>query len=150
MATTLTTDERSADAVRSFIATWNTHRIGDIVERLDPGIVFRSPLFAEATRGIEPRKGEIENFLTSMPDFNFDVIRIASSGDLVAAELVGTGTSTGPAKLPGREPIPPNGRHVEFGMAGFFRVTSEGKIAEESYFYDRLTMIQQLNPAPST
>jgi hypothetical protein len=34
-------------------------------------------------------------------------------------------------------------------MAGFFRVTSEGKIAEERYYYDRLDFIQQLNPASS-
>jgi len=32
-------------------------------------------------------------------------------------------------------------------MAGFFRVTTERKIAEERYYYDRLELIQQLNPA---
>jgi ketosteroid isomerase-like protein len=31
-------------------------------------------------------------------------------------------------------------------VAGFFRVTREGKIAEERYYYDRLTLLQQLNP----
>jgi hypothetical protein len=31
-------------------------------------------------------------------------------------------------------------------MAGFFRVTPEGKIAEEGYYYDRLDLLQQLNP----
>jgi steroid delta-isomerase-like uncharacterized protein len=140
----------SADVVRSFIATWNTHQISAIVELFDPGIVFRSPLFADPVRGIDARKGEIKNFLTSMPDFNFELMRIAENGDLVATELVGTGTSTGPAVLPGRDPIPPNGRHVEFGIAGFFRVTAEQKIAEETYYYDRLTMIQQLNPASAS
>jgi len=34
-------------------------------------------------------------------------------------------------------------------MAAFFRVTAEGKVAEERYYYDRLNMIQQLNPASS-
>ena len=90
--------------------------------------------------------------MTSMPDFRYRLIRIASEGDFVAAELVGTGTSTGPTKLPGRDPIPPTGRHVEFAMAGFFRVTPEGKIAEERYYYyyyyyyDRLDLMQQLTP----
>jgi hypothetical protein len=32
-------------------------------------------------------------------------------------------------------------------MAGFFRVTSEGKIAEERYYYDRLALIQGLQSA---
>ncbi len=31
-------------------------------------------------------------------------------------------------------------------MAGFFRVTPEGKVAEERYYYDRLDLLQQLNP----
>ena len=33
-------------------------------------------------------------------------------------------------------------------MAGFFRVTPEGKIAEERYYYyyDRLDLMQQLTP----
>jgi len=81
-----------------------------------------------------------------MPDFEFKLIGIAANGDFVATELVGTGTSTGPAIIPGRDPIPPSGRHVEFGMAGFFRLTPEGLVAKERYHYDRLTMIQQLNP----
>lgn len=42
--------------------------------------------------------------------------------------------------------IPPTGRHVEFGMAGFFRLTAEGKIVDERYYYDRLDLLQQLNP----
>jgi hypothetical protein len=71
----------------------------------------------------------------------------AANGDFVATELVGTGTSTGPAIISGRDPIPPSGRHVEFGMAGFLPLDSGGwLVAEERYYYDRLTMIQQLNP----
>jgi len=142
-------ESNSAEVVRSFIATWNTHDTSAILDLLDPDIVFRSPLFASPVRGLEARKGEIETFLTSMPDFAFKLLGIAAEGDFVATELVGSGTSTGPAKLPGRDPIPPTGRHVEFGMAGFFRVTAGGKIAEERYYYDRLDFIQQLNPASS-
>ena len=142
-----TMDSSSAEVVRSFIATWNTHDASAILDLLDPDIVFRSPLFSSPVRGLEARKGEIETFLTSMPDFAFKLIGIAAEGDFVATELVGSGTSTGPAILPGRDPIPPSGRHVEFGMAGFFRLTPEGLVAEERYYYDRLAFIQQLNPA---
>ena len=142
-------ESNSAEVVRSFIATWNTHDTSAILALLDPDIVFRSPLFASPVRGLEARRGVDENFLTSMPDFAFQLLGIAAEGDFVATELVGSGTSTGPAKLPGRDPIPPTGRHVEFGMAGFFRVTAGGKIAEERYYYDRLAFIQQLNPASS-
>jgi len=138
----------SLEIVRSFIATWNEHDINATMELLDPDIVFQSPLFSNPVRGIGERTEVNESFMTSMPDFRYRLIRIASEGDFVAAELVGTGTSTGPTKLPGRDPIPPTGRHVEFAMAGFFRVTPEGKIAEERYYYyyDRLDLMQQLTP----
>jgi len=136
----------SLEIVKSFITTWNEHDINATVELLDPDIVFQSPLFSKPVRGIKARAEVNDNFMTSMPDFAYRLIRIASEGDYVAAELVGTGTSTGPAKLPGRDPIPPTGRHVEFAMAGFFRVTPKGKIAEERYYYDRLDLLQQLNP----
>ena len=137
----------SAEIVRSFIATWNEHDVNATMELLDPDIVFQSPLFSEPIRGTAARTEVNENFMASMPDFAYRLVRIASDGDYVAAELVGTGTSTGPAKLPARDPIPPTGRRVEFAIAGFFRVTPEGKVAEERYYYDRLALLQQLNPA---
>jgi predicted ester cyclase len=136
----------SLEIVRSFITTWNDHDINVTMELLDPDIAFQSPLFSDPVRGIRARTEVNENFMTSMPDFQYQLIRITSDGDYVAAELVGTGTSTGPTRLPGRDPIPPTGRHVEFPMAGFFRVTAGGKIAEERYCYYRLVLLQQLNP----
>ena len=147
--TTQNTSEENKQIVRTFLETWNTHDISATLDLLDPDIVLRSPLFSSPVRGLEARRGVDENFLTSMPDFAFKLLGIAAAGDFVATELVGSGTSTGPAKLPGRDPIPPTGRHVEFGMAGVFRVTAGGKIAEERYYYDRLDFIQQLNPSSS-
>ena len=138
--------QNSAEIVRSFIDTWNEHDIDATMKLLDPDIAFQSPLFSEPVRGIAARTEVNQNFMTSMPDFAYRLIRMASDGDYVAAELIGTGTSTGPTILPGRDPLPPTGRHVEFAMAGFFRVTPEGKIAEERYYYDRLVLLQQLNP----
>jgi steroid delta-isomerase-like uncharacterized protein len=140
----------SIEIVKSYIATWNKHDTNATMELLDPDIVFQSPLFSNPVRGTEARTEVNENFMTSMPDFEYRLIRIASDGDYVAAELDGAGTSIGPTKLPGRDPLPPTGRHVEFAMAGFFRVTPEGKIAEERYYYDRLDLLQQLNPPPQS
>ena len=93
--------KNSLEIVRSFITTWNDHDISATMELLDPDIAFQSPLFSDPVRGIKARTEVNENFMTSMPDFQYRLIRIASDGDYVAAELVGTGTSTGPTKLPG-------------------------------------------------
>jgi limonene-1,2-epoxide hydrolase len=53
---------------------------------LDPDIVFQSPLFANPIRGIAARNEVNDNFMTSMPDFEYRLIRIASDGDFVAAD----------------------------------------------------------------
>src|SRR5260370_34983381 len=90
-------ESSSAEVVRSFIATWNTHDTSAILDLLDPDIVFRSPLFSSPVRGLEERKGEIVNFVTSMPDFQFKLIGIAAEGGFVAADLVGSGAETGPS-----------------------------------------------------
>jgi limonene-1,2-epoxide hydrolase len=68
----------SLEIVRSFIATWNEHDINATMELLDPDIAFQSPLFSDPVRGIKARTEVNENFLTSMPDFAYRLIRIAS------------------------------------------------------------------------
>ncbi len=83
-------ESKSAEVVRSFIATWNTHDTSATLDLLDPDIVFRSPLFSSPVRGLEARRGVDENFLTSMPDFAFKLLGIAAAGDFVATELVGS------------------------------------------------------------
>jgi predicted ester cyclase len=138
----------SVEIVTSFIETWNKHDAGETMTYLDPDVIFQSPLFR--VKGLQARTEVNEGFMTSMPDFTYTLLRIVGNADLVAAELLGAGTSTGPAKLPGREPIPPTGRRVEFPMAGFFRLNAEGKIADERYYYDRVDLMQQLNPPSQT
>ena len=132
------------DIVKAFIATWNKHDTQATMAQLDPDVVFQSPLFH--VKGVAARTEVNAGFMTSMPDFTYKLMRIGGDGDFVAAELLGAGTVTGVTKLPGRDPIPPTGRQVEFAMAGLFRVTPEGKIADERYYYDRMDLMQQLNP----
>lgn len=68
----------SLEIVRSFIATWNEHDIDATMKLLDPDIVFQSPLFSNPVRGIGARTEVNGNFMTSMPDFEYRLIRIAS------------------------------------------------------------------------
>ncbi len=139
------TQQTNAEAaVQDYIAIYNTHDLDASSKKIAPDIVISSPLLA-GVRGLDAHRRTNQQFWKSMPDFQFKVVNIAAKGDFVATELVGAGTSTGPTELPGRDPIPPTGRRVEFGLAGFFRVNSDGLIAEERYYYDRMALLQQLN-----
>ena len=139
------TQQASAETVvQDYIAVYNTHDLDASNKKIAPDIVISSPLLA-GVRGLDAHRRTNQQFWKSMPDFQFKVVNIAAKGDFVAAELVGAGTSTGPTELPGRDPIPPTGKRVEFGLAGFFRVNQDGLISEERYYYDRMALLQQLN-----
>ena len=139
------TQQTNAEAVvQNYIAVYNTHDLDASSKKIAPDIVISSPLLA-GVRGLDAHRKTNQQFWKSMPDFKFKVVNIAAKGDFVATELVGAGTSTGPTELPGRDPIPPTDRRVEFGLAGFFRVNPDGLIAEERYYYDRMALLQQLN-----
>ena len=131
-------------AVQDYIAVYNTHDLDASSKKIAPDIVISSPLLA-GVKGLDAHRKTNLQFWKSMPDFQFKVVNIAAKGDFVAAELLGAGTSTGPTELPGRDPIPPTGKRVEFGLAGFFRVNPDGLISEERYYYDRMALLQQLN-----
>ena len=132
------------EIVRAYVAVWDRHDLDASEKFLDPSIVLYSPLYPNGVRGLAAHHEADVKFFKSMPDFQFKIQRIAASGDFVAAELTGTGTSTGPADLPGRPALQPTGRHVEFQLASFFRVNSKGLIEEEKYIYDRLVFLQQI------
>ena len=82
-------ENKSIQIVRTFITTWNTHNSSAITQLLDPGTIFSKPLFSSPVRGVDERKQEIANFLTSMPDFAFKLIGIAADGNFVATEPIG-------------------------------------------------------------
>lgn len=142
MSSTVTIN--SEEKVRAYVAVWDRHDLEASEKMLDPNIVLYSPLYPNGVKGLAAHHEADVKFFKSMPDFQFKILRIAAKDDFVAAELTGTGTSIGPAELPGRRPLQPTGRHVEFQLGSFFRVNAKGLIEEEKYVYDRLVFLQQI------
>ncbi|MFI5420066.1 MAG: ester cyclase [Nitrososphaerales archaeon] len=130
--------------VNAYVAIWDHHDLDASEKMLDPNIILYSPLYPNGVKGLTAHHEADVKFFKSMPDFQFHIQRIAAKDNFVAAELTGTGTSTGPAELPGRPPLQPTGRRVEFQLGSFFRVNSKGLIEEEKYVYDRIVFLQQI------
>ena len=89
-ASDLDADRNPVEIVRSFIETWNKHDANDTMAYLDPDVVFQSPLFR--VKGVQARTDVNEGFMTSMPDFEYKLLRIVGDDDFVAAELLGAGS----------------------------------------------------------
>jgi hypothetical protein len=58
-----------------------------------------------------------------MPDFEFKILDIAAKGGFVAAELIGAGTSMGPAELPGARHFLPQVVVLSLNLAPSFEST---------------------------
>ncbi len=62
---------------------------------------------------------------------------------MIAAEWVMTGTNRGPIESPAGS-IPATNKSMELRVATFERLDSEGRIVEESRYYDQAGLFAQL------
>ena len=139
----LQTKANAEDVVRKYFAARNRHDIEAVIAMLDPNYAEYDPLSPEPRRGIEEFRRNEESVERAIPDFGFRISTIIAKGDFVAVELAAEGTFKNPLELFGQT-IPPTGRRIELGMAGFWRVNSKGLIAEAHEYYDSAKIFQQL------
>ena len=66
---------------------------------------------------------------------------------MVAFEAIASGTFSAPLEVSGRT-LPPTGRRIEFKEAAFFKVNSEGLIADVHYYYDAAGLFKQMGLMP--
>lgn len=89
----------------------------------------------------------MDGLFTAYPDGSFEIHRVLGQGDVIAAELVFTGTNTGPLVLSDGMTAPATGRPVRFPLSVFNRMDADGQILEENRYYDLASIIQQLQLA---
>lgn len=83
-----------------------------------------------------------EETITAFPDGQINATSLFTTDDYGLLEVIGRGTNTGPLMSPMGQ-VPPTGRRLEqrYGIVHQFR---NGKIASLHFFYDRLSLLQQL------
>src|ERR1700730_8876521 len=83
----------------------------------------------------------------AFPDGTSEVGRSAETDDMFFAEVTSRGTNTGELQLPDGTVIPATGKAGVIAGMLFARVR-DGKLVEESIYYDSLTMMSQLGLMP--
>jgi steroid delta-isomerase-like uncharacterized protein len=73
------------------------------------------------------------------PGLQREIVRWTFGDDAVVIELRLTGKQEGAFRG-----IPPSGRELALRIIAHFQFDGEGRIAQETAYYDRLTFIQQL------
>ena len=106
--------------------------------------VVNDPGYPEPLKGREAIKKDISIFVTAFPDIQVRVVRsIVGDDNTIAAEWVMTGTNRGPIETP-TETIPATNKAMELRVATFERLDGDGRIVEESRYYDQAGLFAQL------
>jgi steroid delta-isomerase-like uncharacterized protein len=81
------------------------------------------------------------------PNGTSEILRCAETDDMLFAEMVVTGTNTGELVLPDGTTVPPTGKATEIPAMAVVRVR-DGRIAEQTVYYDQLGVLTQLGLVP--
>jgi steroid delta-isomerase-like uncharacterized protein len=125
-----------------YIDAFSRRDIDGVMALCAPDILHIHP-FQQSVKGLKAVREENEAFFRAFPDLRVDLGRIISRGAWGAAEFVLKGTQTGKLEGP-TGTIPATNRRIEHKVGGFWRLDSEGRVAEEHYYFDIVSFMKQL------
>jgi len=121
----------SEQLIREFCAAWKRKNIDEILGYFTPDAVYHNmPL--EPLHGIDAIRTTLDMFVTPAERIEFEMLGIASAGDLVFTERVDRFTMMG--------------NTVALPVAGVFQVRN-GKIAAWRDYFDMQTWLKQTGAA---
>jgi steroid delta-isomerase-like uncharacterized protein len=128
------------------IAAWDHHDADTIVDQLADDFVWTDLTLPEPMRTKDQARQYAQGWFMAFPDMRVKQTNRVVSDDAVAAELVFTGTNTGPMIMAGRE-IPPTGKTV-VGRGAYFARIQGGKITQFNTHPDVAGLMMQLGFMP--
>jgi len=132
-----------SDFADRWLAAWNSHDTGRVLELLHPEIVWDDRVFwPDVIHGLDAMTAYVEEIWRAMPDVCFTEIERFFSPNALRAVVLFRQTGHGSAKL---NPHKTFDRH---GCDIFLRF-SDGKLAHYLSAYDIVGMLEQLEALPS-
>jgi steroid delta-isomerase-like uncharacterized protein len=131
------------EVARTWIDAVNRKDVAAFAALYAPNAVLHDPQYPQSLEGKDAIQKDLTDFLQGFPDLHAVVRTVVESGDRYASEGKFTGTHKGPLPTPAGE-IPPTGKRIEFVGANFCRLDAQGRILEESRYYDLGGLFAQL------
>lgn len=136
------TDEvnRNRERLREYVTeVWANGNLDAIAEYVRPDYVEHNLSGHNPDiEGVDDHRENVRKFITAFPDMEFDIERIAATGDKTAQLFTCRGTHEG--RLQG---IPPTGKSVEFTAVGITK-WEDGMMVEDWSQIDMLGLMDQL------
>lgn len=124
---------------------YNEHNLEALLAFYDEEVLIRFPTDPEPARGKEHlRKRWTMLFSKVIPDIHEEHLSTIIQGNLVACEVIESGTFTIPAELAAQMNVPAMSRPYMMPIGSFFQLNAKGLIAEVHSYWDTGTFSQQL------
>jgi steroid delta-isomerase-like uncharacterized protein len=130
--------------VKTYVETWSTGDIETSIALFGPDGTYSDPTTPEpiVARSL---KEHWKAFYVGFPDQKFETVGLDAISDHVWVwRWIARGTHTGPFRG-----IPPTGRRITQPGCEFIEIR-DGRIRNVVGYFDRLTLMTQLGPAPSS
>jgi steroid delta-isomerase-like uncharacterized protein len=130
-----------------FITAINRHDLDAAAATYAEDTVAYDPMYPTPLTGRDAIREDFAATLRAFPDVRFEVLELLEQGDVGTAEMLLTGTNTGPLTTPMGE-MPPTGKRVELKGAVYIRMDDRGLVAEERRYYDTGSLMRALGVTP--
>jgi steroid delta-isomerase-like uncharacterized protein len=135
------------ETVINYWRAWNEHKLDDMLALLAPDFVSRSSLSQGRPVDIDVIARGFKIFDKSLPDLKEEIVSIIAEGDIVVCQVIETATFTRAMELP-TGVIEPTNRSYKLPFGAFFRVNSQGFIAEQRSYWDTADWERQIGIDP--
>jgi steroid delta-isomerase-like uncharacterized protein len=135
--------EDSKRVVRRFIELLNEKNTDALGEVWAEDLVWHGAGGMGDVHGLDTFKQVLAPFFTALPDLHTTIEDLVAENDRVASRVTTRATHTGDFMG-----IPPTGNPVEFIGIHVYRI-ADGKLAEEWFNDDLLTLMRQVGAVPS-
>ncbi len=127
----------------------NSHDAKTVASLYADNAVVYDPFYPEPLKGKAAIEKDTTVNLQAFPDTRFEIQSVLAEGNTGAAQILMSGTNTGPMETPEGE-FPPTGKKIKINVASFERLDDEGKIVEEHRYYDIASVMEQLGVTQQT
>jgi len=137
------------EIVKECFDRWNKGDVDGAAALLESEVVISNSFVSQRKIAKEGVWEGIEALTKAFPDLKMEITKIVAHGDTVALEEVETATFKCPLEV-ATVTIPPTNRSYELRVACFFKVNTNGLIAEMRNYWDTRSYFQQLGIDPES
>jgi steroid delta-isomerase-like uncharacterized protein len=134
-------DSRSARIaiVEQHIRLENAHDLDGVLHTFGSSARYDDEAWGEHYQGATGVRQFYEQLMEALPDLQIEVKRQHVSDDAILVEVIIRGTHLGAWRG-----LSATGRHIEFPLCGVYTFDSDDRLAGETIYYDRATVLRQL------